>query len=184
MKKNQGGYVPPAYIPLGQSDSEEMTVPLRPGSSSSSNESMQSNESKQSNEPKQIEQQPQWSSGICACCDDMPSCCIGCLCPCYLFGKNAQFLACCLLTDGLFLGLPGCLVSCYACGYRGILRSKYNLPDAPCGDFVTHCCCHLCAICQEYREIRERAGDSEATVTKLAVVTAPPVQTMKSDSGL
>jgi Cys-rich protein (TIGR01571 family) len=80
--------------------------------------------------------------GICAGC-------IGCLCPCYLFGKNAEFLgsgtflgscvthfilwslfntACCLLTDGLFLGLPGCLVSCYACGYRGILRSKYNLP--------------------------------------------------------
>ncbi|CAJ2650811.1 protein PLANT CADMIUM RESISTANCE 10 isoform X2 [Trifolium pratense] len=131
--------------------------------------------------------------------------CIGCLCPCYVFGKNAEFLgsgtfmgscvthfilwslfntACCLLTDGLFWGLPGCLVSCYACGYRGILRSKYNLPEAPCGDFVTHCCCHLCAICQEYREIRERAGDSEATDMKLAVVTAPPVQTMKSDSGL
>lgn len=129
--------------------------------------------------------------------------CIGCLCPCYLFGKNAEFLgsgtfmgscvthfilwslvntACCLLTDGLFLGLPGCLVSCYACGYRNTLRSKYNLPEAPCGDFVSHFCCHLCAICQEYREIRERAGDSEATDMKLAVVTAPPVQTMQSDS--
>ncbi|WJX54756.1 Protein PLANT CADMIUM RESISTANCE 10 [Trifolium repens] len=189
--KNQGGYVPPAYIPLGQSDSEEsMSVPLQHGSSSNESNKMQ---------------QPQWSSGICACCDDMPSCCIGCLCPCYLFGKNAEFLgsgtflgscvthfilwslfntACCLLTDGLFLGLPGCLVSCYACGYRGILRSKYNLPEAPCGDFVTHCCCHLCAICQEYREIRERSGDSEATDMKLAVVTAPPVQTMQSDSGL
>lgn len=75
--------------------------------------------------------------------------CIGCLCPCFLFGKNAEFLgsgtflgscvthfilwsvvntACCLLTDGLFWGLPGCLVSCYACGYRKALRSKYNLP--------------------------------------------------------
>jgi len=54
--------------------------------------------------------------------------------------------------------------------------------EAPCGDFVTHFCCHLCAICQEYREIRERAGDSEATDMKLAVVTAPQVQTMQSDS--
>lgn len=184
--KNQVGYVPPAYIPLGQSDSEAMSVsPLHHGGSSSSNVSNQ------------------WSSGICACFDDMLSCCIGCLCPCYLFGKNAEFLgsgtfmgscvthfilwslvntACCLLTDGLFLGLPGCLVSCYACGYRNTLRSKYNLPEAPCGDFVTHFCCHLCAICQEYREICERAGDSEATDMKLAVVTAPPVQTMQSDS--
>lgn len=80
--------------------------------------------------------------GICAGC-------IGCLCPCFLFGKNAEILgsgtflgscvthfvlwslvntACCLLTDGLFWGLPGCLVSCYACGYRRTLRSKYNLP--------------------------------------------------------
>ncbi|XP_068467577.1 protein PLANT CADMIUM RESISTANCE 10 isoform X2 [Phaseolus vulgaris] len=129
--------------------------------------------------------------------------CIGCLCPCFLFGKNAEFLgsgtflgscvthfilwsvvntACCLLTDGLFLGLPGCLVSCYACGYRKALRSKYNLPEAPCGDFVTHFCCHPCAICQEYREICERSGDSEPTGLKLAVVTAPTIQTMEPDS--
>ncbi|XP_061351113.1 protein PLANT CADMIUM RESISTANCE 10 [Gastrolobium bilobum] len=189
--KNQHGYVPPAYIPLGQSDSEAVNVylPQRTVQQPSGDGSNQ--------------MQAQWSSGICACCDDMQSCCIGCLCPCFVFGKNAEFLgsgtflgscvthfilwslvntACCLLTDGLFFGLPGCLVSCYACGYRRTLRSKYNLPEAPCGDFVTHFFCHLCAICQEYREIRERAGDCETTDMKLAVVTAPPVQTMQSDS--
>lgn len=74
--------------------------------------------------------------------------CIGLFCPCYLFGKNAEFLGsgtlmgsctthfilwvlvntvCCLLTDGIFLGIPGCFVACYACGYRRTLRSKYNL---------------------------------------------------------
>lgn len=73
---------------------------------------------------------------------------IGLLCPCYLFGKNAEFLGsgtfagsclthfilwslvntfCCMLTDGILLGLPGCFVACYACGYRRTLRSKYNL---------------------------------------------------------
>nr|AFK42439.1 unknown [Lotus japonicus] len=189
--KNQHGYVPPAYIPLGQSDSVALDVSPPQGNE----------QHRTSNVSNQI--QPQWSSGICACFNDMQSCCIGCLCPCFLFGKNAEFLGsgtflgscvthfalwglvnvgCCFLTDGLLLGLPGCLVSTYACGYRRTLRSKYNLPEAPCGDFVTHCCCHLCAICQEYREIRERSGDSEATDMKLAVVTAPPIQAMQTDS--
>ncbi|CAJ1926834.1 unnamed protein product [Sphenostylis stenocarpa] len=189
--KNQHGYVPPAYIPLGQSDSGGVDVSL-----------LQSNEQlPDSNGSNQL--QAQWSSGICACCDDMQSCCIGFLCPCFLFGKNAEFLgsgtflgscvthfilwsvvntACCLLTDGLFLGLPGCLVSCYACGYRKALRSKYNLPEAPCGDFVTHFCCHPCAICQEYREIRERSGGSESIDLTPAVVTVPPMQTMQPDA--
>ncbi|XP_048333967.1 protein PLANT CADMIUM RESISTANCE 10 isoform X2 [Ziziphus jujuba] len=128
--------------------------------------------------------------------------CIGLFCPCFLFGKNAEFLGsgtlmgscmthlilyalfytvCCPLTEGIFLGLPGCFVSCYACGYRRALRSKYNLPEAPCGDFATHFFCHLCAICQEYREIRERSGDSNASdLDFAAVVAAPQIQTMES----
>ncbi|KAM1534676.1 hypothetical protein ACFX1Z_013763 [Malus domestica] len=125
--------------------------------------------------------------------------CVGLFCPCFLFGKNAEFLgsgtllgscmthfilwalvntACCLLTEGLFLGIPGCFVACYACGYRSALRTKYNLQEAPCGDFVTHFFCHLCALCQEYREICEKS-DSGPPDLSLAVVTAPPVQTME-----
>ncbi|KAJ0027458.1 hypothetical protein Pint_35988 [Pistacia integerrima] len=186
--KSQSGYVPPPYIPLGQSDSEaeivprkeELVVPHHPGDGP-----------------------VQWSSGICACCDDMQSCCLALFCPWFVFGKNAEFLGsgtfagscmthfillafvrtiCCLLTDGILLGLPGCFVACYACGYRRALRAKYNLQEAPCGDFVTHFFCHLCAICQEYREIRERSGDSNPPDLKLAVVTAPPTQTMESTS--
>ncbi|EXC30810.1 hypothetical protein L484_027989 [Morus notabilis] len=52
--------------------------------------------------------------------------------------------------------------------------------EAPCGDFVTHLFCHLCANCQEYREIRERSGSSPDL--NLAIVTAPPVQKMESAS--
>ncbi|XP_062112855.1 protein PLANT CADMIUM RESISTANCE 10 [Humulus lupulus] len=185
--KNQETYVPPSYVPLGQSDSEADVVPQ--------------NIDPAFHHPV-TEGSLQWSSGICACCDDMQSCCIGLFFPCFLFGKNAEFLGsgtligsctthfilcglastvCCLLTDGLLLGLPACFVPCYACGYRRALRSKYNLQEAPCGDYVTHLFCHLCANCQEYREIRERAGSSTPDLN-LAVVTAPPVQTMFSVS--
>ncbi|XP_068660367.1 protein PLANT CADMIUM RESISTANCE 10 isoform X2 [Aristolochia californica] len=182
--KGQSGYTPPRYIPLDQTDLERETVPRSTVSSH-----------------QQVSHDPtQWSSGICACCDDMQSCCIGLFCPCVLFGKNAEFLGaeswtgpcmthfilwglvnglCCMLTDGLLLGIPGSVVACYACGYRKSLRAKYNLQEAPCGDLTTHMCCHLCANCQEYREIRERSGNAAHSDLKISVV-APPVQTMET----
>ncbi|KAL3632659.1 Protein PLANT CADMIUM RESISTANCE 10 [Castilleja foliolosa] len=183
----QKRYVPPAYIPIGQSDVEADVVPPAAVGVPT---------------PQRISNGPgQWSSGICACFDDIQSCCVGLFCPCYLFAKNAEFLGsgtivgscmthfilwglvntlCCVLTDGFMLGLPGCFVACYACGYRGTLRSNYNLEEAPCGDFVTHFFCHLCALCQEHREIRERSRDSNNPALNLAEVRAPAVQTMES----
>ncbi|OAY45611.1 protein PLANT CADMIUM RESISTANCE 10 isoform X2 [Manihot esculenta] len=187
-KKDQSSYVPPPYIPLGQSDLEAEVVPQNEGRLSSNQTSGGL---------------AQWSSGICACCDDMQSCCVGLFCPCYLFGKNAEFLGsgtligscmthfilwaivntiCCCMTDGILLGLPGCFVAYYACGYRRALREKYNLQEAPCGDFTTHFFCHLCANCQEYREIRERTCISNSVDVNMPVVTAPPVQTMESNN--
>lgn len=74
--------------------------------------------------------------------------CVGLICPCYLFGRNAESLGsgtlvgscmmhfvlwalvntlCCVMTEGAMLCGPGCLVACYACGYRRTLRENYNL---------------------------------------------------------
>ncbi|KAF7022297.1 hypothetical protein CFC21_035094 [Triticum aestivum] len=50
-----------------------------------------------------------------------------------------------------------------------------TLQEAPCGDLTTHLFCHLCAICQEYREIRERTDSGTSSAPD---VTPPPVQTM------
>lgn len=186
--KEQESYVPPRYIPLGQSDQEE------PEAVTAGNDNVQASAPFR-------DDSVQWSSGICACCDDTLSCFIGLFCPCYLFAKNAEFLgsgtltgpcmthfvlwalingACCSYC--VLLGLPSCLLSCYACNYRKNLRTKYNLPEAPCGDFVTHLFCHQCALCQEYREICERSGDPNFADIKLPVVTAPPVQKMEPHS--
>jgi len=134
-----------------------------------------------------------WTSGICACFDDMPICCLGTWCPCVLFGQNVEILTgrpwpgpcfmhcvlwgavtatCCIFTQSPF----GVLLSCvpgYAGGYRQAIRQKYNLEDAPCGDFITHFCCHPCANCQEHREIRERS-----VVIGSSVIDPPPFQTM------
>ncbi|KAJ0513507.1 putative PLAC8 motif-containing protein [Helianthus annuus] len=188
--KEHRGYIPPPYIPLGQSDREESDLEKRILSDVSPTKSEPVNDA--------AEAPLLWSSGICACFDDLESCCIGTICPCYLFGKNAEYLGsntfmgsctthfiicglinscCCLLTGGLLLGFPGCFAACYACGYRKALRTKYNLQEAPCGDFITHLCCHMCAVCQEYREIRERSVNINPNAS-MVETTAPEVQSM------
>lgn len=64
--KNQSIYVPPRYIPLGQSDAEAETV------ENSEEAVVKRNISAGST---------QWTSGICACFDDMQSCMILTFCP-------------------------------------------------------------------------------------------------------
>ncbi|PWA42208.1 hypothetical protein CTI12_AA546960 [Artemisia annua] len=43
-------------------------------------------------------------------------------------------------------------------------------------DFMTHLCCHLCAVYQEYREIRETSVDINPNANIVEVT--PPVQSM------
>lgn len=65
IMKEQSGYVPPRYIPLGQSDREESD--LEKSILPISDESSTKNES--------VSDVPvPWSSGICACFDDLQSC--------------------------------------------------------------------------------------------------------------
>uniref|UniRef100_A0A0A8XX98 Uncharacterized protein n=1 Tax=Arundo donax TaxID=35708 RepID=A0A0A8XX98_ARUDO len=50
----------------------------------------------------------------------------------------------------------GCL---YSCLYRSRLRAQYDLDEGQCPDFLVHCCCEHLALCQEYRELKNRGFD-------------------------
>lgn len=54
-----------------------------------------------------------------------------------------------------FTGLPWLI----SCTYRAKLRSMFGLPESPAPDWIVHCLCELCAICQEYRELQARGLD-------------------------
>uniref|UniRef100_A0A6N2N166 Uncharacterized protein n=1 Tax=Salix viminalis TaxID=40686 RepID=A0A6N2N166_SALVM len=67
----------------------------------------------------------------------------------------------------LILCLTGC--SCfYSCFYRSKLRGQFFLEESPCTDCCVHCFCEECALCQEYRELKNRGFD-------LSIGDPPPV---------
>ncbi|WVZ73535.1 hypothetical protein U9M48_021829 [Paspalum notatum var. saurae] len=70
------------------------------------------------------------------------------------------FSAC--IASGLIYGLicTSTLMGCmYSCGYRSRLRAQYDLEEGECPDFMVHCCCEHLALCQEYRELKNRGYD-------------------------
>ncbi|XP_020519883.1 cell number regulator 2-like [Amborella trichopoda] len=127
-----------------------------------------------------------WSTGLCDCCEDPANCCLTCCCPCITFGQIVEIIdrgtSSCGGSGALYailMYMTGC-ACCYSCFYRSKLRGQYYLQETPCGDCLVHCCCELCALCQEYRELNYRGfqmslgwhGNMERP--NLAVVRAPP----------
>ncbi|XP_054787651.1 cell number regulator 2-like isoform X2 [Prosopis cineraria] len=106
----------------------------------------------------------QWTTGLCGCFEDPGNCCMTCCCPCITFGESAEVIdkgnTSCACAGLVFYALSyvGC-VGLYSCTYRRKLRGLFNLPEEPCSDRCIHCCCTSCAICQEYRELRNRGID-------------------------
>ncbi|XP_065871215.1 protein PLANT CADMIUM RESISTANCE 2-like [Euphorbia lathyris] len=106
-----------------------------------------------------------WSTGLCHCCDDPANCLITSCCPCITFGQIAEIVnqgsSSCATSGaiyGVLLAFTG--LSClYSCFYRSKLRGQYDLEEAPCVDCLVHFCCETCALCQEYRELKNRGFD-------------------------
>ncbi|CAI5496297.1 unnamed protein product [Closterium sp. Naga37s-1] len=141
----------------------------------------------------------EWNSGLKDFPRDPRAAALGCCAPCYLFAQTAR-----KITDGrvqfsraftTYCLVGGCwgaplslilgpfaywftCVPCYASSIRRQLRHKKGLHERPMDDFAAHCCCHPCALCQEYRETREFdlelvAGPTHATVDR------PPLETAR-----
>ncbi|KAA8532535.1 hypothetical protein F0562_032649 [Nyssa sinensis] len=106
-----------------------------------------------------------WSTGLCGCFEDVPNCCITCWCPCISFGQIAEIVdkgsTSCGVSGSLYAlitWLTGC-GCCYSCLYRSKMRNQYMLHESPCNDCLVHCFCEECALCQEYRELKNRGFD-------------------------
>ncbi|XVF01249.1 hypothetical protein REPUB_Repub04eG0071600 [Reevesia pubescens] len=106
----------------------------------------------------------QWTSGLCHCFDDPVNCVITCVCPCITFGQITEIVnrgsKSCVSRGCLYgiLAFAGCACF-YSCFYRSKLRGQYDLPEEPCTDCLVHFCCAGCALCQEYRELKNRGFD-------------------------
>ncbi|KAL7171243.1 hypothetical protein ACSBR2_035980 [Camellia fascicularis] len=135
--------------------------------------------------PNQLPQ-GEWSSGLCDCLDDPSICVATAFLPCVTMGKIAHMVdrgtISCFAASMIYiaLGYAGC-ASMYGCTYRTKLRGLFGLPEGSIPDGLVHCLCCFCALCQDYRELKNRGADPslgwEVNVEKWNQegITAPPV---------
>ncbi|CAI9096748.1 OLC1v1032958C1 [Oldenlandia corymbosa var. corymbosa] len=108
-----------------------------------------------------------WSTGLFDCFSDVSNCCITCWCPCITFGQISEIVdkgSSSCGSNGALYTLIACVTGCscfYSCFYRSKMRQQYSLQEDPCNDCFVHCCCEACALCQEYRELRNRGYDMQ-----------------------
>ncbi|XP_020255215.1 cell number regulator 2-like [Asparagus officinalis] len=125
-----------------------------------------------------------WSTGLCDCCDDIGTCIITCFCPCITFGRVAEIIdrgtTTCEVSAVLY-AIICCLTGCHwilSCFYRKKIRNIFFLEDSPCPDCLLHFCCDTCALCQEYRELKNRGLDAnlgwKGKSDRETVIMAPP----------
>ncbi|KAG5014753.1 hypothetical protein JHK85_020889 [Glycine max] len=70
------------------------------------------------------------------------------------------------------------------------MRRQYGLKGNCCTDCLLHCCCESCALCQEYRELKQRGfdmiigwhGNVEQRIQEVAMTAATPPSVEKGMS--
>ncbi|XP_021866956.1 protein PLANT CADMIUM RESISTANCE 7 [Spinacia oleracea] len=116
--------------------------------------------------PSKLSQFPpegEWTTGFHDCCHDRNHCLKTCFCPMITMGEIAEIIdggttskqkACCLYSF-----LPVGWKAMYAAGYRRRLREMFKLPEDPHSDCLVHEFCCVCALTQEFRELKNRGAD-------------------------
>ncbi|KAL2479076.1 protein PLANT CADMIUM RESISTANCE 6 [Forsythia ovata] len=106
-----------------------------------------------------------WKSELFDCMKDPQNALITAFFPCVTFGQIAEIVDSGHTSCGSSGMMYGVIAFCIAmpcimsCTYRTKLRSKFGLIETPAPDWAVHCFCEWCALCQEYRELKERGYD-------------------------
>uniref|UniRef100_A0A3P8V8Y2 Cornifelin homolog B-like n=1 Tax=Cynoglossus semilaevis TaxID=244447 RepID=A0A3P8V8Y2_CYNSE len=99
------------------------------------------------------EEEGDWSTGICSCCNDMKQCCwVFWCCPCFACKTSKAFGQClCLpLLDVCSCVHPATMVM------RTNVRYHYGIKGSLCTDCVCATCCPSCVWCQMATEMKSR----------------------------
>ncbi|XP_072971840.1 uncharacterized protein [Typha angustifolia] len=133
-----------------------------------------------------------WSTGLFDCSQDPENALLTCVAPCVTFGQIAEVLdegrtpcttsGCIYCVSGFAIILPLLLSS----NLRSRLRASFNLLEEPGPDIFIHLCFESCALCQEYRELKNRgfnpelgwAGIQTARLNPGTMTPPPPVTMM------
>ncbi|XP_075704598.1 placenta-specific gene 8 protein-like [Rhinoderma darwinii] len=123
---------------------------------------------------------PQWSSGLCDCCDDCGVCCCALWCfPCMQCSTVSDFGECCCLPllDPCVMGYVGCSGVCppITIAMRAALRERHKIPGSICDDCIQSCCCYSCTWCQIAREVKLRRNTSTITTAQTTLIRNAPV---------
>ncbi|MCL7021786.1 hypothetical protein MKW94_001729 [Papaver nudicaule] len=108
-----------------------------------------------------------WTTGLFDCMEDPNNAVVTFLAPCFTFGQIAEIIdegqTTCTVSGILYASILYCTAMPFliSCGYRSKLRNKYNLVEVPAADWLTHVFCEWCALCQEYRELKNRGYDPD-----------------------
>ncbi|GFP94645.1 protein plant cadmium resistance 6 [Phtheirospermum japonicum] len=111
------------------------------------------------------QQNQPWKTDLFGCMDDPQNAIITLLFPCVTFGQVAEILDSGSSSCGTSGMLYGVVAFCIAmpcimsCTYRTKLRSRFGLIETPAPDWLVHCFCEHCALCQIYRELNQRGLD-------------------------
>lgn len=98
-----------------------------------------------------------FKESLCGCINDIFSCYIALCCPgglCYLSARAASEATKRSMCPTATLSFGLCCIGMAI--NRTTIRGRYNYTGSCAQDLLLHCCCSMCAVTQEYREVMKK----------------------------